>query len=182
MINIMRNRVYILLVLALSALYFIITGLQYWMSQYLVVVMEIDEVEVYWFYSITTFTAPFIGVAAGGICFHYLGGYNAPKSLLLLTITGFIAMAVAIPIPFLYHKWTVYILLWWLLFFGAFMLPTITGMMLNSVHEDNRATANAIAVLLYNICGYLPAPYLYGKISTLGIDIETKFNADLVKY
>ena len=88
----------------------------------------------------------------------------------------------ALPIPFLYHKWTVYILLWWLLFFGAFMLPTITGMMLNSVHEDNRATANAIAVLLYNITGYLPAPYMYGIISTLGIDKLSKDNAALVKY
>lgn len=143
--------------------------------------MEVEKLEVYWYYSLTTFTAPFIGVAAGGISFHYLGGYTAPKSLLLLTVVALVSIAMALPIPFLAHKWTVYILLWWLLFCGAFMLPTITGMMLNSVHEDNRATANAIAVLLYNITGYLPAPWIYGKISTLGIDVETKDNAALVK-
>ena len=81
-----------------------------------------------------------------------------------------ICIGVAVPVPFLYHKWTVYILLWLLLFFGAFMLPTLTGMMLNAVSEERRATANAIAVLCYNLSGYLPAPFLYGWVSTLGID------------
>lgn len=133
-------------------------------------VLDIDAVEVQYFYSITCLTAPFLGVAIGGFSFHSMGGYNAPRSLLLLVVVAIICVGVAVPVPFLSEKWVIYGLLWALLFFGAFMLPTLTGMMLNSVTEDKRATANAIAVLCYNLTGYLPAPFLYGWISTLGID------------
>jgi hypothetical protein len=54
--------------------------------------------------------------------------------------------------------------------FGAFILPTITGIMLNSVPENMRPQANSLAVLAYNLLGYLPAPFLYGFISTIQVD------------
>jgi MFS family permease len=133
-------------------------------------VLEIEPIEVQYYYSFTCLTAPFLGVTVGGIVFQWLGGYNAPKSILLVNIIAFFAIISALPVPFLSHKDTVYFLLWALLFFGASMLPTITGMMLNAVKESDRATANSIAVLIYNMTGYLPAPFIYGWVSTLGID------------
>jgi len=88
---------------------------------------------------------------------------------------GFIAICsicVAVPVPFLSNKIAVYLLTWFLLFFGAFILPTITGMMLNSVPEKHRASANAVAVLSYNMLGNLPSPFLYGWVSTMGISTD----------
>jgi hypothetical protein len=76
------------------------------------------------------------------------------------------------PVPFLYSKLGVYICLWLVLFCGAFVLPTITGIMLNSVAESMRAQANSLAVLAYNLLGYLPAPFLYGFVSTIQVDLE----------
>lgn len=153
------------------------------MSNYLQVVLSVPADEVYYYYSITCLTAPFAGVIAGGFMFSLLGGYNDSRSFLLADIIGVFAILCATPVPFLTTKWPVYILMWLLLFFGSFILPTVTGMMLNSVPLENRATANALAVLSYNLLGYLPAPFIYGWISTYGVDpdepnIEIKSDAE----
>ena len=43
----------------------------------------------------------------------------------------------------------------------------MTGIMLNSVKESRRTTANSLATLAYNLFGYLPAPFIYGAVSDL---------------
>lgn len=42
------------------------------------------------------------------------------------------------------------------------------GIMLNTVAEERRTTANSIATMIFNLCGYLPAPFIYGAISVAG--------------
>jgi len=140
------------------------------MSNYLVTVLEIKEEEVFYYYSTTCLTAPFSGVIVGGFVFGYLGGYNDKRSIRLACIISIIAIFIASPVPFMTHKWPVYILMLLMLFFGASILPTVTGMMLNSVPKHDRATANAMAILIYNLCGYLPAPFIYGWVSTWGVN------------
>lgn len=44
----------------------------------------------------------------------------------------------------------------------------MTGIMLNSVDQSRRSTANSLATLGYNLFGFLPAPFIYGTVSTLG--------------
>lgn len=48
------------------------------------------------------------------------------------------------------------------------MLPAIMGMMLNSVEEGLKTTANSIANTSFNAFGFLPSPYIYGLISDAG--------------
>jgi sugar phosphate permease len=38
-----NNKIFIFLSLSLAGLYFVITGIQYWLSQYLEVVLEIER-------------------------------------------------------------------------------------------------------------------------------------------
>ncbi len=57
-------------------------------------------------------------------------------------------------------------LFWGVLFFGGFILPPVTGIMINSVPDNQKASANSIANLCYNLFGYLPAPVIYGLIAT----------------
>ena len=117
----------------------------------------------------------------GGICFSAVGGYNTKKAIHLVCLICFLALCVSTPVPFLSTKYPIYCLIWLLLFFGAFILPTVTGMMLNSVPEKVRASANAVAVLAYNLLGNLPAPFIYGYVSTLGIDLKNP-DKTVVKY
>ena len=53
-------------------------------------------------------------------------------------------------------------LLWILLFFGAFVLPVLQGIMLQSVESKARASANSLANFAYNLLGNLPSPIAYG--------------------
>ena len=69
-----------MLVLAISSLYFVVTGLQYWVSAYLMITMEIEQEEVFYFYAFTCFSAPITGVIIGGIIFSCIGGYNSPRA------------------------------------------------------------------------------------------------------
>lgn len=48
------------------------------------------------------------------------------------------------------------------------MLPAIMGLMLNTVGENLKTTANSIANTSYNLFGFLPSPYVYGLISDAG--------------
>ena len=59
------------------------------------------------------------------------------------------------------------VLIWLLLFFGGSILPPVTGIMLNTVQESKRTSANSIANLCYNLLGYLPAPSFYGMVSSI---------------
>ena len=130
--------------------------------------LEVPADEVYYFFAFTCLTAPFMGVILGGIGFSALGGYNSPRSFRCLLILSIIGTFFAHPIPFSSVKLTVYTIIWLTLFIGALMLPTLTGVMLNSVQESRRTTANSVATLGYNLFGFLPAPCIYGYVSTLG--------------
>ena len=123
--------------------------------------------EVYYFFAFTCLTAPFMGVILGGICFSSIGGYNSPKSFRALLLLSMIGGLFALPTPFSSVKLSLYSLIWTTLFIGAFMLPTMTGVMLNSVDESLKTTANSLATLGYNLFGFLPAPCIYGYVSTL---------------
>jgi MFS family permease len=125
---------------------------------------------VYYFFTLTCLTAPFAGVIIGGVFFSNMGGYNSPRSFKYCCLILFVGIFLAIPIPLTESKWLVYSCVWILLFIGAFVLPTLTGIMLNSISENHKTTANSLATLGYNLFGYLPAPFIYGCVSSAGTD------------
>jgi len=73
------NGVYCKLTLALSGLYFIVTGIQYWMPAYMHTILGADNDLVAWYFSALSFTGPVSGVIVGGIVTQGCGGYNTRK-------------------------------------------------------------------------------------------------------
>ena len=59
-----------------------------------------------------------------------------------------------------------------LLFFGGAMVPSLNGIMLNSVPPEMRTSANSLASVCSNLFGYLPAPSFYGLLAYF-VDDET---------
>ena len=109
-----------------------------------------------------------LGVIIGGKVVSLLGGYNSRKALVVILLMSFLASSCSIPIGYLHephHYVHVTILLWLLLFGGGFILPCATGIMLNTVKEELRTSANSIANIWCNLLGFLPAPYVYGLIA-----------------
>ena len=87
-------------------------------------------------------------------------------------MVAFLATVVSLPVPFIDNFTGVIILLWLLLFCGGFILPILTGILLNSVGVHERTVANSLANLSYNLLGYLPAPSVYGFVCSLTKDGE----------
>ena len=132
-------------------------------------VLEVEKETVGWYYSFLSFTAPISGVITSGILTTKMGGYNTLKAQYMQCIVGICAVLSALPIPWISkdHFIVFAFFIWLLLFFGGFILPPMTGIMLNSVSEYQRTSANSLANMCYNLFGYAPAPIFYGLISKI---------------
>jgi len=53
-------------------------------------------------------------------------------------------------------------------------MPVLTGILLNTCPASLRTIANSIANLVYNLLGYLPAPYIYGLVYQLNGSGESR--------
>jgi hypothetical protein len=84
---------------------------------------------------LTSLTAPIGGVIIGGIVTSKCGGYNTILSKKINLAMGLGAVICSALVPLYANFVYVGILLWFLLFFGGFILPPITGVMINSVSD-----------------------------------------------
>ena len=124
-----------------------------------------DVDKVYILYAASSLTGPTIGVLVGGlITTACIGGYTNKRALTVCFFVATLASLSAIPIPFFDMLSEVILFLWLVLFFGGFIMPNLTGILLNSVPVKERAIANSVANFFYNLLGYLPSPFLYGLV------------------
>ena len=151
--------------LATSILFFVISGIQFWASDYMRLVLKIPEEIVFPAFSIITLTGPTCGCIVGGGLTHLLGGYDHPNALKLVLYVGFVGTIVSLPIPFVDHTPTFLTLFWLSLFAGGFIMPGATGIMINSAPKKHKALANSIAYVSYNLLGYVPGPVVYGVLT-----------------
>lgn len=63
-------------------------------------------------------------------------------------------------------------LLWFVLFFGACIMPTATGIIVDCVPREYQAANSSFSQLLYNIFGYFMAPVLSAVIMDRFTDQE----------
>ena len=61
-------------------------------------------------------------------------------------------------------------------------MPILTGILLNSVGPYQRTVANALANLVYNLIGYLPAPVVYGLVQDLTGGAKSRYGIGVLMY
>jgi len=165
---VVNNKLYLMFCACLTGIFYILTGIQYWVSDYMINEMGQPESKVFITFGIVSITGPVVGVIVGGNITTALGGYTTKKSLYATVGMAYMTMFSAVPIPFVNSFEVVVALLWLLLFFGGAILPSCTGLMLNTVDITKKTTANSLANLSYNMFGTLPAPFIYGAIYDFG--------------
>ena len=158
------NKKYIFTMLGISCMYFVVTGIQFWISDYMREILNIPSSKVYIIFSIICITAPTLGVLSGGFFIQYLGGYTNKMALDACFKISIIAAVFGIFLPFFDIIWLFVIFMWLLLFFGGSITPGLTGIMIASIPENSKEIGNSISQLFYNSIGYLPAPFIYGLI------------------
>jgi sugar phosphate permease len=131
--TLLSNKAFLIICLALTFLYYVITGIQYWVSNYLITELRQDEKVVFISFAIISITGPVLGVVVGGNVTTQLGGYNSKRALQLCIVASLLCLASALPTPFV-DSFPIFVaLLWFLLFFGGAILPCMTGIMLSTV-------------------------------------------------
>ena len=177
--EVVTNPMYITTTMGLCSMYFIVTGIQFWMTKYLIDVLGNDPILVFIIFSFVSITAPLGGVIMGGVCVDAYGGYKGKNSLnafKLCSLFGLLALLLSFPIGFIYSLFYITILLWTFLFFGAAIVPVCTGIMVSSVKRylfyylivrDCQATSSSFSQLIFNLFGYFFSPILIGIIMDL---------------
>ena len=155
---------------AVTMLYYVVTGIQFWYSDYAITVMEVKREIVFTIFGIVSVTGPIIGVIFGGYISGKFGGYNHPTCQQVTAAVSVLAVICSTPAGFIPKNLFALqvVLLWCLLFSGGFIMPNLTGMMLNTVSEPLKTSANALANMSFNVLGFLPSPYIYGYIADTG--------------
>ena len=165
---IFSEKVFVFSILALSTLYFVLTAVQYWVTDYMQEVLKVqDTKDVLLTFSLICITSPTLGLLLGGWACSFIGGYESKHSILLCFLFAFCAAPFSILVPYANTLLTFSIFLWLVLFFGAAIFPTLTGIILSSLPPELRGLGNSINNFFGNLFGYLPAPYVYGLINFL---------------
>ena len=162
--SLIMNPIYVCSFLCLSTLYFTVSGVQFWGSNYLETAFNMSEATLVPVYAAIAFSAPTLGVAFGGFLCHKIGGYRDSKAPGLCLICMGIALLSDLPAPWATTWWLFVILVWFTFFFGGAVVPVITGIMVHSLSNKVKKLGVPIAVVLSNCLGYLPAPVVYGYV------------------
>lgn len=158
------KKVYIYTMFAISSLYFVITGIQFWISDYLRTVLGQEKEKVFMSFALISITGPTSGVVIGGTILDRLGGYTGKRALDFCLIFGTFACLSALPVPFLNNFMFICVLLWLVMFFGGAIMPAVIGIMISSIPKKMRALGYSAAQIVQNFLGYVPAPVVYGFV------------------
>jgi sugar phosphate permease len=181
-LEILRNKLYMYIVICISCLYFIVTGIQFWVPDYMCTVLNVNKDWIFPIYAIVTVTAPTLGILMGGSAVHKIGGYRSNHVLTLCMGFGFAACCCALPLPFL-NVFPVFIsFLWLVLFFGAGIMPGATGVMLGAIKKRSRTLGTSLAASLNNLLGFLPAPFLYGLVCDYTGGDKSRYGMGMIMY
>lgn len=122
---------FMFLLLALTFIFFISTGTQFWITDYQQSVLNLSKEKAYLHFAIAAITGPVLGVLVGGALFTRLGGYNHPKAMPIavwvISLGGFCGL------PAIYFDDPIVVMsfLWLQFFCGGFTMPVLTGILLN---------------------------------------------------
>ena len=154
---------FILCVFVLSILFFIVTCVQYWASDYMLVALGVqDETQRLFGFSVVCLTSPTCGLIIGGFIVDKIGGYYKKNALIFCLIFSFLSTLPAIPLPFVNSLFLYAVFLWILLFLGAALIPPIQGIIIACLPKNVQGSGNSFVIFFYNLLGYLPAPFVYG--------------------
>ena len=153
---------------AMSALFFVVTGIQFWVTMYLVKVLGGAMETVVGVFAASSITMPILGVAVGATIVDRLGGYAGPKGVArtLKICATFCTLAAAAAFMTCFvppmdgdgDMVLVVGLICVTLFFGGCVIPSATGVLMEVAAPEARPVASAGSMFAFQTFGYALAP------------------------
>ncbi|EPT31790.1 transporter, major facilitator family protein [Toxoplasma gondii ME49] len=163
-----ESPIYVCVTIALCALFFEVTAIQFWSITYFQQELHVPGAQVLVAFNATAATAPIVGVLAGGWFIDYLGGYKSEKGMLrTLLILGFwavLCLFFGICASWVPNFIAIICFIWCILFFGGGILPAATGIVIASVPVEVRAFGSGFCMMIYNVFGYVLGTLVPGAI------------------
>lgn len=160
--------VFILIVMGLTTIYFVVTGVQYWSTIFMIKSLHASKYLVNALFVFVAGTGPIFGVFFGGWLIDRCGGYigveQRAKALGICMVLGLTAFGIGAGATYFQDVYITAGFLWMLLFFGGSILPACTGIFISVVPAAHRALASSFSVMVFNLFGYSLSPYLTGII------------------
>ena len=126
----LKNKPYIFLILANSILFFIVSGIQYWATFYLINVLKVEEKSANILFGTTAITAPIFGAIASSVLSTCFGGFESNKILPTCFVLSLVGILAGVIMPEVKDHLVAVALIWVLLFVGTITFPMHTGVML----------------------------------------------------
>lgn len=101
---VLKNPLFLSVTFALGSVYFVVTGIQFWTTAYMIKVLQVDPAVVMVCFTVCCVTGPLMGVTVGSYLSDLNGGYkgkNVLNAIKLCMAFGLIAFLFAFPIGFL---------------------------------------------------------------------------------
>lgn len=160
--------VFLLIVMGLTTIYFVVTGVQYWSTIFMIKSLHASKYLVNALFVFVAGTGPIFGVFFGGWLIDRCGGYigveQRAKALGICMVLGLTAFGIGAGATYFQDVYITAGFLWLLLFFGGSILPACTGIFISVVPAAHRALASSFSVMVFNLFGYSLSPYLTGLI------------------
>lgn len=169
--------------LALTALYFVVTGIQFWGTSYMLIALQAPQPLVNLMFVLCAASGPTLGVLVGGAVVDRCGGYrgvrNRVTALRLVTAagnlceslvskyhlsTGLVALCCA-GVASIVHSFYLFVgALWLILFLGGSILPSCSGILVSIVPRKQRPISSSLCLLTFNLFGYFLSVVLSGLL------------------
>jgi len=175
----MKNPLYVSIVVALCGLLYVVTGIQYWSTIYFLTYLRADPALVFSFFAVCCATGPTVGVILGGLMIDkVVGGYRTREGLFKTLATCVLASVIATGLGVLGSFLSFFpciACIWLVLFFGGTIVPAATGILVASVDSRARTCASGLSMCWYNLFGYALGSFLPGfLIDAFGISLGFK--------
>eukprot|EP00298_Acanthocystis_sp_HF-20_P003056 c13432_g1_i1.p1 GENE.c13432_g1_i1~~c13432_g1_i1.p1 ORF type:complete len:564 (+),score=226.28 c13432_g1_i1:30-1721(+) len=163
MLTLLKTRKYIGVVLALTFLFFVVTALQTYTTQYLTDEVKISKRLAVVSFGVISITGAIVGCVFGGVVIDKLGGYEEHyQTTKFCTFCCIFAFIFSLPTGFFPIYWVICVTLWFMLFFGGALIPAANGVLVSCVPFQFRSLALSLSMTIYTLLGYASAPFFIG--------------------
>lgn len=154
--------------LATCVLFYVISGILFWSTDYFMDVIHVEEkADITVAFGLTSITGPVLGAIAS-IPLEAKVGFRSKYTLPACWVIALVCYSCAFFIPFYEPRkesfYPIIAHIWFLLFFGGMLLPITNGRLLSLVDKRHLAHSQSLCFMCYNLFGWLPSPFIYGMV------------------
>lgn len=125
--KLMANKPFVAMIFALTVMYFVLCNIQFWISDYMVTEVGIDENTVVISFLVICITSPTVGVLISAIIPGKLNN-DSTKIMRFILSVQFFLLILACMIPSLSNFWGLVISLWLFMCLGGCVMTMMLGM------------------------------------------------------